>query len=84
MSHRVGRLTAIPADTQRRTGSSRRPRRWTRWTVRCRRIVDECYEEACRLLANNRDRLDSLAGALLENETLDEVAAYRAAGITRS
>ncbi|TWG05966.1 hypothetical protein FHX80_114453 [Streptomyces brevispora] len=32
---------------------------------------------------HNRDRLDSLAGALLQNETLDEAAAYRAAGITR-
>ena len=48
-----------------------------------RRIVDECYESACRQLRDNRDRLDALAQALLASETLDEEAAYRAAGIAR-
>ncbi|MEU8628375.1 ATP-dependent zinc metalloprotease FtsH [Streptomyces sp. NPDC048669] len=83
MSHKVGRLTAIPADTQQAYGLSAAPATLDAVDGEMRRIVDECYEEACRLLGNNRDRLDSLAGALLENETLDEVAAYRAAGITR-
>ncbi|ROQ83129.1 cell division protease FtsH [Streptomyces sp. CEV 2-1] len=83
MSHRVGRLTAIPADAQQAYGLVAAPATLDAVDGEMRRIVDECYEEACRLLANNRDRLDSLAGALLENETLDEVAAYRAAGITR-
>jgi cell division protease FtsH len=45
-----------------------------------RRIVDECYEKAVSRLRENRDRLESLAKALLENETLDEADAYRAAG----
>jgi cell division protease FtsH len=45
-----------------------------------RRIVDECYESAVTLLQENRDRLEALSHALLENETLDEVDAYRAAG----
>ena len=45
-----------------------------------RRIVDECYEKAVSRLRENRDRLESLTKALLEHETLDEVAAYRAAG----
>ncbi|WP_329306271.1 ATP-dependent zinc metalloprotease FtsH [Streptomyces sp. NBC_01260] len=83
MSHRVGRLTAIPADAQQAYGLVAAPATLDAVDGEMRRIVDECYEEACRLLGNNRDRLDSLAGALLENETLDEVAAYRAAGITR-
>jgi len=45
-----------------------------------RRIVDECYGKAVGRLRENRDRLESLAKALLENETLDEADAYRAAG----
>jgi cell division protease FtsH len=49
-----------------------------------RRIVDECYTEAADLLRTNRERLDRLAAALLEQETLDEADAYRAAGIGRS
>jgi cell division protease FtsH len=48
-----------------------------------RRIVDDCYGEAIRLLGENRPRLDALADALLERETLDEADAYQAAGITR-
>jgi cell division protease FtsH len=48
-----------------------------------RRIVDEEQEATERLLADNRDRLDSLAEALLERETLDEADAYAVAGITR-
>jgi cell division protease FtsH len=48
-----------------------------------RRIVDECYEEACRVLREHRPQLDALAEALLANETLDEKAAYAAAGIPR-
>jgi cell division protease FtsH len=46
-----------------------------------RRIVEGCYERARRMLADNRDRLESLTRALLEKETLDEDDAYRAAGI---
>ena len=45
-----------------------------------RRIVDECYERAVSTLRENRERLESLARALLERETLDEADAYRAAG----
>jgi cell division protease FtsH len=45
-----------------------------------RRIVEGCYDRAKRALAANRDRLDALAKALLEHETLDEDDAYRAAG----
>jgi cell division protease FtsH len=48
-----------------------------------RRIVDEEQEATERLLARNRERLDSLAEALLERETLDEADAYAAAGIER-
>jgi cell division protease FtsH len=48
-----------------------------------RRIVDEAHDEVVTLLQENRSRLDSLAAALLEHETLDEDDAYAAAGVTR-
>jgi cell division protease FtsH len=46
-----------------------------------RRIVDECDREAHRLLEQHRVNLDALVDALLEEETLDAVDAYRAAGL---
>ncbi|HSC90786.1 MAG TPA: ATP-dependent zinc metalloprotease FtsH, partial [Gaiellaceae bacterium] len=48
-----------------------------------RRIVAEAHEEVVTLLTENRARLDALANALLEQETLDEDDAYAAAGVTR-
>ncbi|MFD7496826.1 ATP-dependent zinc metalloprotease FtsH [Streptomyces sp. NPDC059832] len=83
MSHKVGRLTAIPSDAQQAYGLSAAPATLDAVDGEMRRIVDECYEVACRLLRENRERLDSLSAALLANETLDEAEAYRAAGITR-
>jgi cell division protease FtsH len=46
-----------------------------------RRLVDECHREATSLLTQNRARLDGIAKGLLEHETLDEAAAYAAAGL---
>jgi cell division protease FtsH len=48
-----------------------------------RRIVDECYVRAVDQLRENRERLDGLATKLLERETLDQDAAYEAAGYVR-
>jgi cell division protease FtsH len=48
-----------------------------------RRIVAEAHDEVVTLLTENRERLDALASALLEHETLDEDDAYKAAGVTR-
>jgi cell division protease FtsH len=48
-----------------------------------RRIIDECYSRALGKLRENRERLDRLAAALLEHETLDELDAYRVAGLER-
>ena len=46
-----------------------------------RRIVDVAHDEVVVLLRENRAKLDSLAKALLEHETLDEDDAYAAAGV---
>jgi cell division protease FtsH len=48
-----------------------------------RRIVDEAHAQTVKLLTENRDKLDALAEALLEHETLDEDEAYAAAGVER-
>jgi cell division protease FtsH len=47
------------------------------------RIVDDAHSEVLSLLGTERTRLDALAEALLEQETLDEEEAYDAAGIER-
>ena len=46
-----------------------------------RRIVEEAEDEVIGLLERERGRLDALAHALLERETLDQADAYRIAGV---
>ena len=48
-----------------------------------RRIVDDAYNAVSKLLADHRDKLDSLTEALLAAETLDEDDAYAAARVQR-
>jgi cell division protease FtsH len=48
-----------------------------------RKIVEQAEREVLRLLSENRGKLDALADALLEQETLDEDAAYLAASVHR-
>ncbi|MHA6763097.1 ATP-dependent zinc metalloprotease FtsH [Streptacidiphilus sp. PAMC 29251] len=84
MSSLVGRLTAIPNDTQGAYGLSAAPATLDAVDGEARRIVAECYEEACRKLTEYRPKLDALADALMEHETLDEEHAYRAAGMPRA
>jgi cell division protease FtsH len=49
-----------------------------------RRVVEESHQEVVALLQESRSKLDSLATALLEHETLDEEDAYAAAGVERT
>ncbi|WP_328750827.1 ATP-dependent zinc metalloprotease FtsH [Streptomyces sp. NBC_00285] len=83
MSERVGRLSALPGDAQQAYGLAAAPQTLDVIDGEMRRIVDECYEEACRRLTEHRGQLDALAQALLANETLEEADAYRIAGVTR-
>jgi cell division protease FtsH len=48
-----------------------------------RRITDECYAEARRIVRENREKLDSIVEKLLEHESLDEPEIYAAAGLSR-
>ncbi|AOR31856.1 cell division protein FtsH [Streptomyces fodineus] len=83
MSEEVGRLSALPNDAQQAYGLAAAPQTLDVIDTEMRRIVDECYEEACRKLRDHRGQLDALAQALMANETLEEADAYRIAGITR-
>jgi cell division protease FtsH len=46
-----------------------------------RRIVDDAERDVIELLERERGRLEALASALLERETLDQPEAYEAAGV---
>ena len=45
------------------------------------RIIDECHDEARRLLTEHRKELEALARALLERETLDEEEILEVTGL---
>jgi cell division protease FtsH len=86
MSERIGPITVLPPVGQEEspfdvTG----PGQATRELVdeEARRIIDECYAEAVRILGEHRDNLEKLAHRLLESETLNEQEAYDAAGLSR-
>jgi cell division protease FtsH len=49
-----------------------------------KRIAEECFDEAMRLLRENRSKLDALAAALLKEDSLDEAQVLAAAGIHRA
>jgi cell division protease FtsH len=86
MSSAVGPLAVIPADGRNPVlpGTSEVSEHTQRLIdEEVRRIVEEARQQVVTLLQANRDKLDSLAQALLEHETLDEEAAYAAAGVTR-
>lgn len=82
MSETIGPVAVVPEEPQT-------PYQWgetsqvtaQRVDEEVRRIVEDARDEVARLLADHRDKLDALAQALLAHETLDEEAAYAAAGI---
>ena len=83
MSERIGKLSVLPADGDpRMAGVSDDMLNAVDEEVR--RITDECYGEARRLLRENRAKLDRIVEQLLIRETLDEPEVYAAAGIERS
>jgi cell division protease FtsH len=84
MSEAVGPIAVIPRDgTGVPFGGVREPSPETQKLLddEVRRIVGEAHKEVVELLTENRNRLDSLANALLQHETLDEDDAYAAAGV---
>jgi cell division protease FtsH len=84
MSDEIGFVSVLPADgeasaLQGSTEVSERTRQ--RIDAEVERIVGAAHDEAIQLLSEHRERLDSLAEALLRAETLDQPEAYAAAGL---
>jgi cell division protease FtsH len=85
MSDKIGLVSVLPGPNDEQAlfpGTGSGPSEETRQIVdaEVRRIVDECYVRAVARLRENRERLERLAQALLEHETLDERDAYETAG----
>ena len=84
MSDAIGPIAVVPQDGQYLPGTHEAGERTQELLDgEVHRLVDEAHEDALELLRANRDKLESLAHALLEKETLDEEEAYEAAGMKR-
>jgi cell division protease FtsH len=81
MSERIGMVAVLPRDGANPWGDLASPRTLELVDDEVRRTVDAAYDEVMGLLAAERSRLDALAEALLERETLDQIDAYRIAGL---
>ena len=86
MSPAIGPVTVLPPPGQESPYGLDGVAPATRELVdtEARKIIEECYEQAVATLRGSRDRLDRLAHALLQRETLDEDEAYAAAGVERA
>ncbi len=82
MSERVGKLSVLPAEGDPRMAGASDAMLNT-LDDEVRRITDECYEGARRLLRENRGKLDRIVEQLLAKETLDEDEVYAVAGLKR-
>jgi cell division protease FtsH len=85
MSHEIGFVSLLSQDGQAWAAPgveqpSEHPRQLVDDEIRT--IIEDAHADVTRLLAQNRERHDSLAEALMQNETLDEAEAYAAAGVT--
>ena len=82
MSERIGRLSVLPVEGDpRMSGIS--DGLLDAVDEEVRRITDECFGEAKRLLKQHRNKLDAIVAQLLIHESLDEPDIYAAAGIRR-
>jgi cell division protease FtsH len=83
MSERIGTPSALPAEGDPRLAGIS-DGLLDAVDEEVRRITDECYAEARRLLRENRDRLDRIVAELLAHESLDEREIYAAARLDRA
>jgi cell division protease FtsH len=84
MSEELGPLALLPSEGAGPLlpgASEVSPRTQEKIDEEVRRIVEDARKQVLTLLADNRSKLDALAAALVEHETLDEDNAYAAAGV---
>jgi cell division protease FtsH len=83
MSDVIGPVTGITEESQMPLPGASEVSPLTQQLVdeEVRRLIADAHEQVTRLMSADRDKLDSLAQALLENETLEQDEAYAAARI---
>jgi cell division protease FtsH len=84
MSRSIGAVAVLPSDGQGPLlpgVSEVSPETQQLIDEEVRALVASLHDDVLELLREHRDKLDSLADALLEHETLDQADAYAAAGI---
>jgi cell division protease FtsH len=81
MSATLGMVAVLPRDDGNPWGEPTSPGTLELVDEEVRRTIETAYDEVVALLAAERPRLDALADALLEHETLDQIDAYRIAGL---
>jgi cell division protease FtsH len=83
MSHVIGPVAVVPEEGQMPFPGASDVSPQTQQLVdeEVRHLIDDAHEQVTQLMSDNRERLDSLADALLERETIEQDEAYAAAGI---
>ena len=81
MSTAVGLVAVLPRDGVEPWSEPVSPRTLELVDEEVRRTIEDAYTNVIALLTAERSRLDALADALLERETLDQIDAYRIAGL---
>jgi cell division protease FtsH len=81
MSDAIGMVAVLPRDDSNPWGDHTSPRTLELLDAEVRDTIDRAYTEVVALLEQERPRLDALAHALLERETLDQIDAYHIVGL---
>jgi cell division protease FtsH len=78
MSKSIGMVSILSREG---VGDGASPETLDRFDDEVRGLVETAFEEVVTLLGDERERLEALADALLEHETLDQADAYEIAGL---
>jgi cell division protease FtsH len=81
MSEKIGMVAVLPREGATPWGDVTSPQTLELLDEEVRRTVETAYGDVLGLLAAERTRLDALADALVERETLDQFDAYRIADL---
>jgi len=83
MSEEIGFVSVIPSEARGSFGMARETSEATAQLVdvQVRQLIDSAHAHVTEVIARHRDQLETLAGTLLKQETLDEADAYAAAGL---
>jgi cell division protease FtsH len=82
MNPKIGLVAVLPRDGVSPWNDLTSPRTLELVDEEARRTVDAAYDDVLSLLTAERAKLDALADALLDRETLDQLDAYRIAGLS--